>query len=278
MPDTISDAELAAQLLPRRYATEYFVYDKDKYWRGDDMVNHTAKVAIPIFNATFPGCQAVFPFDNASNHCSCAADALRVENMNLHPGGKQGMLREAFMHGEGLPQPMSFAKDYYNRKLASKPKGIKRVLKEHVLWPERGLVLKCPTTHNQPGCSPEGGCCACRVLGAERDFRDQKGRLQEEVETLGHRILFYPKFHCELNFIERYCCQAKWVARENCGYDFEALKATVPEALALVTNASIRGFYRLAVRTIDAYSAGLCYEFKRNVYRSHRQVEDKSKW
>ena len=55
----------------------------------------------------------------------------------------------------------------------------------------------------------------------------------------------------------------------NCGYDFEALKATVPEALASVTNASIRGFYRLAVRTIGAYSAGLCYgteEFKHNVY------------
>ena len=63
--------------------------------------------------------------------------------------------------------------------------------------------------------------------------------------------------------------------------DFEALKATVPEALASVTNASIRGFYRLAVRTIDAYSAGLRYgteEFKQNVYKSHRQVEDKSKW
>ena len=63
--------------------------------------------------------------------------------------------------------------------------------------------------------------------------------------------------------------------------DFEALKATVPEVLASVTNASIRGFYRLAVRTINAYSAGLCYgteEFKHNVYRSHRQVEDKSKW
>ena len=37
----------------------------------------------------------------------------------------------------------------------------------------------------------------------------------------------------------------------------------------------------VAVRTIDAYSAGLCYgteEFKHNVNRSHRQVEDKSKW
>ena len=103
---------------------------------------------------------------------------------------------------------------------------------------------------------PEGGCCARRVLEAGRDFQEPKGCLQEEVEALGHRVLFYPKFHCELNFIERYWCRAKWLARENSGYDSEAVKATVPEAPASVTNASIRGFYRLAVRTIDAYSAG----------------------
>ena len=43
--------------------------------------------------------------------------------------------------------------------------------------------------------------------------------------------------------IERYRCWAKRFARENCGYNFEALKAMVPEALASVRNASIRGFY-----------------------------------
>ena len=64
---------------------------------------------------------------------------------------------------------------------------------------------------------------------------------------------------------------SKVVCEGNCGYDFEALKEIVPEALALVTNASICGFYRLAVRTIDAYSAGLCCgteEFKR-MYIDH---------
>ena len=43
-------------------------------------------------------------------------------------------------------------------------------------------------------------------------------------------------------------------------YNFEALKATVPEALALVSNGSIRGFYRLTLRAIDAYSAGVQFE------------------
>ena len=57
------------------------------------MTDHTVKVAAPIFNAAFPGCQAVFLFDN---------DALRVGNMSTHPGGKQGILREGFMHGKGL--------------------------------------------------------------------------------------------------------------------------------------------------------------------------------
>ena len=97
--------------------------------------------------------------------------------------------------------------------------------------------MEYPTTYNRPGCDSEGGCRARRVLEAERDFRGQKGRLQEEVEALGHRILPYPKFHCELNFIERYWCRAKWFEREDCGYSFEALKATVPEALASVSNA-----------------------------------------
>ena len=64
-------------------------------------------------------------------------------------------------------------------------------------------MLECPTTQNRPGCNSEGRCCARRVLEAERDFRDQKEHLQEEVEGLGPRVLFYPKSHCELNPIER---------------------------------------------------------------------------
>ena len=48
--------------------------------------------------------------------------------------------------------------------------------------------------------------------------------------------------------------RAKWFTRENCGFNFEALKAILPEALASVSSASTRGFYRLALRALDAYS------------------------
>ena len=70
------------------------------------------------------------------------------------------------------------------------------------------------------------------------------------------------------------------VYKGKCEYNFEVLKATVPEALASVSNASICGFYRLALRAIDTYSAGVQYvaeEFKQNVYKSHRQVKDRLK-
>ena len=51
--------------------------------------------------------------------------------------------------------------DYYNHGLVGKLKGVKHVLEE------RGLVFECSTTHNKPGCAPEGGCCSRRALKDE---------------------------------------------------------------------------------------------------------------
>ena len=174
---------------------------------------------------------------------------------------------------------MSFPLGYYSRELAGKPKGIKCVLKERGLWPKRGLVLECPTTYNRPGCAPEGA-----VL-AEFLRQSEISRIRRSPTRGGRRTgppsAFYPKFHCEPNFIEPYWCRAKWFTRESCGFDFEALKAIVPEAIASVSSASTRGFYKLALRAISAYSAGVQYgneEFKQGVYKSHRQVGGRSEW
>ena len=64
-------------------------------------------------------------------------------------------------------------------------------------------------------------------MANEPDFRNQKGQLEEELETRGQ---LYPKFHCELSFIERYWCGCNWYARENCQYTLPGLRETVPEA------------------------------------------------
>jgi hypothetical protein len=48
------------------------------------------------------------------------------------------------------------------------------------------------------------GCCLDRLLELQPDFQEQRNRLQEAIETRGHYVLFLPKFHPELNFIELY--------------------------------------------------------------------------
>jgi hypothetical protein len=45
-------------------------------------------------------------------------------------------------------------------------------------------------------------CCARNLLAAQRDFCEQKGSLQEALEAGNQEVIFYPKFHCELNFVE----------------------------------------------------------------------------
>ena len=43
--------------------------------------------------------------------------------------------------------------------------------------------------------------------------------------------MFIPKFHCEINPIERVWCSAKQYTRAHCDYTFQGLKAIINEAL-----------------------------------------------
>ena len=96
-------------------------------------------------------------------------------------------------------------------------------------WEELGpdRLWGCSTTGgyvSQVGIEGKPGCCARSVSTAKHNFKEQKGRLQEELECRGWLVIFYPKFHCELNFIERYWCGCKWYARENCQYTLDGLR------------------------------------------------------
>lgn len=76
------------------------------------------------------------------------------------------------------------------------------------LWPKGGLPAEC---HFKP---PEGqavlpSCCCQHILYNQLDFVSQKPLLQEHIKSHGHLCNFYPRYHCELNFIEQYWGVAK---------------------------------------------------------------------
>ena len=52
-------------------------------------------------------------------------------------------------------------------------------------------------------------CCMQYMLSQEQDFRNEKPLLQIVIEKAGHKCIFLPKFHCELNPIEMVWGQGK---------------------------------------------------------------------
>jgi hypothetical protein len=90
-------------------------------------------------------------------------------------------------------------------------KGMEVIIRERGLWPEKGLRAQCPDFKCPPGCT---NCCCQRLLFLQPDFITQKSQLEEVITSRGHLCDFYPKYHCELNFIEQYWGAAKLRFRE----------------------------------------------------------------
>ena len=83
-------------------------------------------------------------------------------------------------------------------------------------------------------------------MSLESDFLTQKGTIAEIIEKAGHKCIFYPKFHCKLNFIEHYWRVIKNYARKNCDYLWVGLKKIVSQSLESVSLITIRKFTRKA--------------------------------
>ncbi|KAG0639114.1 hypothetical protein HOY80DRAFT_1045975 [Tuber brumale] len=190
------------------------------WWDGGKLLEQIKTKAIPLFEAEFPWTKALFLFNNAKPHCKYADDALRVSKMNLADGGKHAKaMRSTYVVDESHPNG-----GYYQSMVQEDgtPKGLKSVLTERGLWPSTGgpfltqCSIKTPagnTTPN-PQCLKGGSCCARALGAAQPDFKAQKGELQEAIEAAGHRGLFYPAFHCEINFIDSPVTKAHYMNYE----------------------------------------------------------------
>lgn len=110
-------------------------------------------------------------------------DALDVSKMNVKPGGKQRVMRNGWWAGK--VQKMMDAHGI--------PKGMKQVLHE------RGVDTRKMVAEEMR-----------EVLGNFPDFKYEKSRIERLlIDKYGHIVYMLPKYHCELNPIERVWAQSK---------------------------------------------------------------------
>ena len=261
--------------------------NKDDYWNNEQMIQQTID-AIDAFESMAPKAVGIFCYDNSSGHRAFASDALNANSLLVgdiswakevpQPSRNSWYLR--VRDGKRIEQLMNS-----NTENGLQRKGMETILKERGLW-KQGLVGDCKL------CSEElkrgfvgvidvsrNACCMGRIISLQPDFKEQKSQLEELIVSRGHVCLFFPKFHCELNFIELFWAQVKYLIREKCEYNLASLLTAIPETMdALSRDLPLpQRLQRHTFRYVDAYSKGMTgrlaiYVVKK--YRGHRTIPD----
>ena len=270
-------------VLVQSYRIFYAGTNREGWYTNEDIVADNKRCE-KLYKQLHPNCDIGQFYDHSMTHCARAPDGLDAGKLNLTDGGKNvPMLRDGWYmkDGERVVQKMQ------HNDAEGKPvqKGLRTILEERGKDKNDGghqLVKLCHpcknhTPHDQRG-STETKCCAWYVLSQEPDFLAQRPWLQEEVEEMGFSIHFYPKYHCELNFIEMLWGWIKSYHRRHCTYSFkdldskDGLRKTIDERLPLLF---VRKAARHAFRFIDGYRKGftgamLDYAVKK--FKGHRAI------
>ena len=188
---------------------------------------------------------------HSCGHTAFAEDALIASKMNKGPGGKQPKMRDTVWNGQ--PQTMTLPD--------GRPKGAALVLEERG-YNTRGMKLG-----------------EMRAILADHDgFKKEKCRVDTSLSNSGHTCVFIPKFHCELNPIERVWSQSKRCTRAYCDYTIASLRRSIPLGLKSVTKENIANYVRRCRNYMFAYleGSGVGHEkikfYKSASYSSHRRV------
>ena len=238
---------------------------RDGYWTGAKFMAQMEKV-VKIAEAKYPkadGYRLFWVFDQSQCHMAYAEDALNVNNMNANPGGKQPLMHDTIYQGKPISMTMVVRSPTGER--IRIPRGMKDVLKQRGCYHPKMKVEDMK-----------------KELSSHPDFANEKNKLETFIHSHGHACLFIPKFHCELNPIERCWSQAKRYTRAYCNYNIVGLRRNISPGLDSVSVENIRNYFRRARNYMYGYllghKAGIALEKLIQKYskdfKSHRRVPE----
>ena len=209
------------------------------------------KKAVQIVEILYPRHKytKLWLFDQSSNHKAMAPDALIARKNECHTRGQQPVIRDTVY--KGVVQRMVYED--------GTAKGLKRILDE---WGIDTSKIKRDDMIAE--------------LDTHEDFAAEMSLVEHYITSRGHNILFFPKFHCEFNPIERVWGKAKQYARAYRNYSITGLRKTTVPTLEFVNLDLIRKYFRKARDYIRAYrdgnNAGRQVEDAAKRYKSHRRI------
>ena len=118
------------------------------------------------------------------------------------------------------------------------------------------------------------------TLAKYSDFRDEKSMIEHLLIEKGHVPCFLPKFHPELNPIERVWAQLKRYTKAHCKYSLLSLRKNIPHTYDTVTLENIQNHFRKVWHYMFCYLEGLTpgteldkvlKKYKKAV-KSHRKI------
>ena len=242
----------------KKYAREFLEYGENKegYWTMKRFIAQL-KRAVEIAEIKYPkaaGWRCCWVFDNSSCHNAMADDTLNVNCMNVKPGGAQKQLRDTSYNGKNHTMYTIVG----GQKVA---KGMKRVLEE------RGI-----------SCEGKNKAWMKLTLSQHVDFKFEKSEIEKHLIRNGQ---FLPKFHPELNPIERVWAQSKRYTRAHCNYSIQSLRRNIPSAFDTITQENIENHFRKVRHFMFGYLEELIpgkeLDEKLKKYKievkSHRRIE-----
>ena len=121
------------------------------------------------------------------------------------------------------------------------------------------------------------------VLSSHPDFKNEKSSIERFLEEeKSHIVYMLPKFHCELNPIERVWSQSKRYTKAYCKYSIVSLRKLIIPALETVTLENIQNYFRKVWHYMFAYLEGLpggneleklVKDYKK-IIKSHRRISE----